>query len=126
MSTTLSRYPSLGVWFDRDAEKWFDVVRVDGHLFLEGTGETFWLNPENGQLQDVERDNYEDQLRDLVTGDFETDRDYDELGNVIWTYLTETGEAELDRKAKGDARQVAEWLTDPQYDGLTAIWKRGA
>lgn len=121
----LATRPSLGPWFCRDSEKWFEVVRVNNQLILEGNGETFWLNPETGLMEDIDRGNYEDQLRDIVTGYFETETDRDEFGNAIWTYLTETGEAEQDRKAKGDSRQIAEWLTDPIYDGLAAIWARG-
>jgi hypothetical protein len=121
MSATATRYPSLGVWFDRDAEKSFDVVRVGNQLILEGNGETFWLN-ERGQLEDIDRGDYERQLEDLVSGYFETATDRDEFGNAIMTYLTETGEEELSRKVTGDAQSVAEWLTDPIYDGLAAIW----
>jgi hypothetical protein len=128
MSVTLeapAAYPSLGPWFDRDAEKWFEVVRVGNQLILEGDGETFWLSPDTGLIEDIERGNYEDQLVNLVTGDFETATDRDELGNVIWAYLTETGEEDLNRKVVGSRREIEGWLTAKEYDGLAAIWARG-
>jgi len=125
MTATLTRYPSLGVWFDRESEKWFEVVRVGNQLILEGNGETFWLN-ERGQLEDIDRGDYENQLESLVSGDFETATDRDEFGNAIWTYLTETGEADLSAAIAGSRSTVEGWLTAEEYDGLAAIWKRGA
>jgi hypothetical protein len=122
----IASYPSLGPWFCRDSEKWFNVVCAGNQVILEGEGETFWLNPETGLMEDISRGNYEDQLRDLVTGDFETATDYDEFGNAIWTYLTETGEDDLAEKVIGDRDQIRGWLTDPIYDGLAEIYNRGA
>lgn len=122
----IATYPSLGPWYCADSEKWFSVVRVGNQVILEGDGETFWLNPETGLMEDISRGDYEDQLRNLAAGDFETATDYDECGNRIWTYLTETGEEEQDEAAKGNRAQIASWLTDPIYDGLAAIYDRGA
>jgi len=126
MTATLTRYPSLGPWFDRESEKWFSVVRVGNQLILEGDGETFWLNPDTGLMEDIERGNYEDQLAELVTGDFETATDRDEFGNAIHKYLTETGEADLCAAIAGSRSTVEGWLTAKEYDGLAAIWNRGA
>jgi len=61
-----------------------------------------------------------------VTGDFETATDRDEFGNVIWTYLTKASEEDLNRKVVGTRREIEGWLTAEEYDGLAAIWKRGA
>jgi hypothetical protein len=122
----VAAYPSLGPWYSADSEKWFSVVCAGNQVILEGNGETFWLNPETGLMEDIERGNYEDQLRNLVTGDFETATDFDESGNAIWTYLTETGEDDLTEKVTGDLDQITSWLTDPIYDGLAAIYNRGA